>query len=296
MRVVSCTRGLAAVSFTCDHGAKGGRMTDVGDLYPLGVLVRDEDGAALNANVVALTITKPDLTIVQPPVANPPAETGRYVVDYVPDQPGPYRYRWVATSPSLVFEGSFDVEEPGVVGLVGLDVAKKILRIPLNEHDYDDDVLSVTRAATAAVELETGKVPIRRTIVEHRFLRQPTYRYAVRRRPILALTSIERLQNGIPIVTILPPWAGITEAGIVSVASSPIWGAVRTTYVAGPAITPPNVREAAGYIIEHLWANRRGSSSRPRIGGQAASDDTVSTYSIPNRARDLLGRRGPLVG
>jgi hypothetical protein len=270
-------------------------MADVGELHPLGVFIRDEDGAPLNAASVVLTITKPDLTTVQPPVANPPAETGRYAVDYVPDIPGPYRYRFAATSPALVFEGSFDVEEPGGVGLISLDVAKKLLRIPLDEHDDDDDVMSVVRAATRAAELETNRVVARRTIVEHRFLRQPTRRFAVRRRPVLALTSVERLDNGVPVVTITPPYAGITEAGIVSV-NGMVWGPVRTTYVAGPAVTSPSDREAIGYIVGHLWANRQGSTARPRIGGQGGTDDAVSTYSIPNRARDLLGRRGPLVG
>jgi hypothetical protein len=195
-----------------------------------------------------------------------------------------------------VFEGSFDVEEPGLVGLIGLDVAKKLLRIPLDEHDFDDDVMSTVRAATTAAENETGKVLARRTIVEHRFLPQPTYRYAVRRRPILALTSVERLAGGVAAVTIAPPYAAITEAGVVSLANGPVWGPVRTTYVAGPAVTPPHVREAVGYILGHLWANRQGSTSRPRIGGSDRTEENVAAYSIPNRARDLLGRRGPLVG
>jgi hypothetical protein len=272
-------------------------MADVGELVPLGVLVRDEAGLLLNANTVALTITKPDLTVVQPPVANPPAITGTYVVDYVPDQPGPYRYRWVASQPDLVFESSFDVEEPGLVGLISLDVAKKLLRIPLDEHDRDDDIMSVVRAATVAAENETKKVLSRRTITEERFLPQLTWRYAVRRRPVFALTSVERIANGATVVVIEPPFATITEAGVVTV-HGPVWGQVRTTYTAGPAIVRPNVREAAGYIVGHLWANREGSSARPRIGGQAAAEDNqgASAYSIPNRARDLLGRPGPLVG
>lgn len=274
-------------------------MTDVGELVPLGVLVRDEAGALLNANTVTLTITKPDLTIVIPPVANPPAVTGTYVVDYVPDQPGPYRYRWVADRPSLVFESSFDVEEPGSVGLISLDVAKDLLRIPRSEHSRDDDLLSVVRAATAAAEGITGRVLARRVITENRFFRHPVRRFALARRPVLAVASVTRIINGAPVLIVEPPALDVTEHGIVQLHGMWMFGQTTTTYTAGPAVTPPHVREAVGYIVGHLWANREGSTTRPRIGGQAADTDInrgASQYSVPNRAKDLLGSKAPLVG
>jgi hypothetical protein len=273
---------------------------DVGELYPMGITVRDIDPnrTPINANSVTLTITRPDQT-PEPGVVigNPPGITGHYTFDYIPLQAGRYVYRWATVNPTLVLEGSFDANPSGSAGLISLARAKRLLRIPLDDDTEDDDIRSVIRAATRAAENERQEVIQRREVIETRRLRTATPRCALTNRPVLALTSVTNLDDG---GTWLPPAVDVDEHGIVEVAlgAPALWGRLQFSYVAGYAVVPDAYQEAAGYIVQHLWENRLGSQRRPRVGGMAGGEDVAPTmgYSIPNRARDLLGRAGPLVG
>jgi len=274
-------------------------MVDVGELYPMGIVVRDVDPARtpMNAANVTLSITRPDQT-PEPGVVigNPPGIVGRYVFDYIPLQAGRYVYRWQTVNPTLVLEGSFDANPAGSAGLISLARAKKLLRIPLDDDSDDDELRSVIRAATRAAENERQEVIQRREITETRRLRAPTPRAALTHRPVLALTSVTNVDDG---GVWLPPAVDVDEHGIVEVAlgAPALWGRLRFAYTAGYEIVPDAFQEAIGYITQHLWENRLGSARRPRIGGMAAEESSAALgYSIPNRARDLLGRAGPLVG
>jgi hypothetical protein len=273
---------------------------DVGELYPMGITVRDVDPARtpINAANVTLAITRPDQTpepgIV---IGNPPGLTGRYTFDYIPLQPGRYVYRWATTNPTLVLEGSFDANPTGSAGLISLARAKNLLRIPLDDDTEDDDVRSVIRAATRAAENERHEVIQRRAVTETKRLRALTLRTALTYLPVLSLTTATNLDDG---TVWLPPAIDVDEHGIAEVAFgvAAFGGRVRFDYVAGYAVVPDAYQEATGYIVQHLWENRLGSQRRPRVGGMSGGEDVPPTmgYSIPNRARDLLGRAGPLVG
>ena len=273
---------------------------DVGELYPMGITVRDIDAGRtpINAATVTLSITRPDQT-PEPAVivSNPPGITGYYTYDYIPLQAGRYVYRWATTNPTLVLEGSFDANPTGSAGLISLARAKHLLRISLDDDTDDDDIRSVIRAATRAAENERHEVIQRRAVVETKRIRARTQRTALSLLPVLSLTSVTDLDNA---TVWVPPAVDVDENGIVEVAFGALglWGRLRFAYVAGYAVVPDAYQEAVGYIVQHLWANREGSARRPRVGGQMGGEDQPPTmgYSIPNRARDLLGRAGPMVG
>lgn len=267
---------------------------EVGEINPLGIVVRDVDGNPINAETVTLSITRPDRTPFAPQVANPPGETGHYLYDLTVTMPGPWQYVWRTTAPTLVLSGSFDAISAGAFGIINLEKAKKLLKIALDDHDHDDDILDVIRAATGAIENERGGQKVLRTEVSQtRWLRGGTTRFSLIHRPVLELVSVTVLDTGL---VLEPPDVTVDEHGIVTVHAGSVAGRVRIDYVAGYDIVPEPIREAAGHIVQHLWANRLGSSGRPRAGGQAADGESSMGYSIPNRARDLLGHAGPLVG
>lgn len=268
-------------------------MIDVGDLYPMGIIVRDVDGDPINAATVTLTIVRPDLTIVNAIVANPPGEAGHYIYDYVPTMAGRHTFRWATTSPTLVYENSFDVAVPGSAGLISLERAKRLLRIDLSDASHDDDIRSIILAATEPTENQAGRVLVRREMFETKAVTRPRMSLTLVQRPVLALTSVTDLATG---TQWLPPAVTVDEHGIVRSYAGPFTGrSLRVVYVAGYQVVPEHYQEAAGIIVQHLWTNRGGSSQRPRPGG-TQGDESGTTYSIPNRAKDLLGRRGPMVG
>ncbi len=272
-------------------------MTDVGELQPLGIVIRDIDPARtpINAATVTLTLTLPDQTIIVPAIANPPGVTGNYLCDYIPTMPGLHRYRWQTTSPALVLEGTFDVVTPGDTGLISLQAAKDLLRIELDDDEHDDNIRQVIRAATTAAENEADEIIQRRPLTQSFRFPQARRTLHIARLPILSMTRVVDRDSGFAwTADMLDP----DENGIVESLGAPFRGRLRAEYVAGPAIVNPNYVEAIGYIVQHLWRNRQGQG-KPVVGGQSAfdgSDMAGMGYSIPNRAKDLLGRPGPKAG
>lgn len=275
-------------------------MSDLGEVVPLGVVIRDEAGLPVDAEVVRLLITLPDDTVVMPPVTNPPPVVGSYAVDYVPRLlPGLYVWRWEATRPDLVLEGSFHVDAPGAVGVLSLEEAKDVLRIPLTETRHDGRVMNAVRAATRLAQRERHEVFMRTPVSETRDLGRSAVRgVSLSYRPVMSLTSVTRLDAaGLPVETSAPPEVAVDEHGIVTSARLLLWGRVRFDYVAGYRVLPEDYREAVGYILQAVWSNRGGSTGRPRVGGQQAGEDQAGEpTSVPQMALDLLGNRGPLVG
>lgn len=272
-------------------------MADVGELVPLGIVVRDVDPARtpMNANTVTLSITKPDQTVDNPVVVNPPGVAGYYVYDYIPTMAGMFVFRWRTTVPTLVLEGSFEVVAPGAPGVISMAKAKRLLKINAADDNYDDDIRDVIRAATGAAEHEAGRAIQRQTIVQTKRVRVSNPRLVLSTLPVISVTSVVNLDSG-------QTWLGgvdcdVDENGIVeTLTGRPNFvGRLRCEYVAGDTVVSDPDQEAIGYILQHLWANRQGSSGRPARAGVGDGQSEMG-YSIPNRARDLLGHAGPNVG
>lgn len=282
-------------------------MSELGEVVPLGIIVRDTAGAPVNATDVSLTLTLPDGTLLAdgtsplPPVLNPPPVAGHYAVDYVPRlQAGMYVFRWETTAPDLVYEGTFHVDPPYSVGLISLTQAKTLLNIDVDDTAHDRDIMDDVAAATELAEQERGEVLLRRTVVEDRDLgRAWTNAVALTQRPAQVITSVARLDAyGTPVTVLGPPDVWVDSRGILRSARG-LHGHLRITYVAGYRVVPPAFRTAVGYILQAVWDNRGGSARRPRVGGQQPGEgDGNDATSVPQRALDLLGtrRQSPLVG
>jgi hypothetical protein len=62
-------------------------------------------------------------------------------------------------------------------------------------------------------------------------------------------------------------------------------------------VLPDTKLGAVEYLIQHLWANRGGSTYRPRVGGgEPGSDNAGQRSDLPGRVREQLGPAAPLVG
>jgi len=268
---------------------------EVGELFPMGIVVRDEEGVAINAIDVTLTITRPDLVVEDPQIGNPPGEAGFYGFDYLPTLPGRYTYVWRTVTPTLAVSGSFDVIPPQAAGIVSLGRVKRLLKIPATDYKNDDELRGLIRSATFACEGERKETIVRRERAITFNVRRARRSLTILHRPIIAVTSVEGLgpnPSG--------PWASelldVDEHGILRSYGAPFIGHIRVTIIAGYVVIPDHFQEAAEIIVQHLWLPRGGSAERPRAGGATADTPGVTTYSIPNRAKDLLGRAGPLVG
>ncbi len=104
-------------------------MPDLGDIIPLTVQVRDQDGLPTDATTVTLTITEPDGSTVTPTVTNPPAVTGLYENDYVPTQIGRHLIRWVTVGPNAAFTDTVDVRDLSARSIMSLAAAKTHLNM-----------------------------------------------------------------------------------------------------------------------------------------------------------------------
>lgn len=267
-------------------------MIDLGDTVALAVAVTDTAGAAANASTITLTITLPDGTTTSPAVTNPPAVTGQYRVDYVPVQAGRHLARWTTTGPATAYTDQFDVRSttPGLV--ISLAAAKAHLQLPASVSTFDEEVRDWLEAATEVVELVSGRVVARRTVVERRDL-AGRERFALHSTPVVSLTSVVDV-NGLNTWSTTAGFRVDAETGIVDVllGTAPPSGPTILTYVAGPLVVPARYSGAAKMILRHLWTTQRA-----QLGGQARkvaaspTDDvvTVAGYSVPRAAVELIG-------
>lgn len=274
-------------------------MSDVGEVVRRAAVVRDETGNVVDATASGCTITLPDGTTEQATVTH--VSTGTYRFDYIPAvQAGTYIYRWVFTGPAVVLEGSFYVSPPGQVGIISLEEARKLLRIGDDNDRWDDEIREELWTATIVAERETGRVLVRRTITETRELSRTSVArgLALTWSPVVSVTALERLSPaGVVIETAAAPDVWVDEQGIVRTRRVLLHGLVRITYVAGYAAVPVNYRSAVRYLLQHYWANRSGSTARPRVGGsEDAPVDPDTRTALPTRVAELLGPKTPLVG
>lgn len=273
-------------------------MSGVGQVVRIGTRVTDVNGADLNAVTANLALGLPDGTTTTLDVLNPPAITGHYAVDYVPQLPGVYTYRFLFTQPAVTHESSFFVSAIGDVGIVSVGAARDLLRI--SEARFDDDIADTIRRATELAERECGEVLARRTVTETRSGTGWCYGIKLAYTPVMRVELLERLHPSKAVIeAVAPPNIWVDDTNILRCARpAALWGLIRITYVAGYAIVPDAKLGAVEYLIQHLWANRGGSSARPRVGGGetgAATSDESST-AMPLRVREQLGPKPPLVG
>lgn len=268
---------------------------DLGDVVPLTVTIYDADGDPAVAGAVTLTITLPDGTTTSPTVTT--ATTGVYQADYTPTQAGRHLVRWVATGAnSSSYTDVFDVNEAAPPLLLSLADAKSQLNFDFTKGNYDEELRDFLAGITDVLEDYVGPIVVRTYTERHN--NQSSELLVLHRTPVVSVTSIA------PVLT-----SGTTynvadfdvdgPTGIVQLlGGGRIYGPVRVTYKAGRPVMPGAIRNAAKFMIQHLWRTQLGSQFAARGRGEDTGPIPGMNYLVPNRVMEALHPflRGPEVG
>jgi len=233
-----------------DLGDTLGFRADIYDKPP------EQGGVLTNATTVTLTITKPDGTSATPTVTNPPAITGKYVLDQVTlvtDPAGRWTGTWLftlASGKTSSYVETFDVG-PTLVTVDEALMHLRALNIIVKAGDLEQ-LQFLCFVATDAVERDLDRILIRKTFVE-------TYTggdsfIVFDHVPVISVTTV--VENGITLTTndylldspIL--WRGNTTSGI-----NWSWGRLNVliTYQAGYLNPPVIARKVALNAVQRMW-------------------------------------------
>lgn len=253
--------------------------------------VRAANGALTAVTTAALTVYKPDGTEETPTVTNP--STGIYGADYVPTVEGPYRWWLRTTGPATAKTGAFYVNPVIERSIISLADARAQLNMVSNASD--EELRQVISAATVAVEEYVKRAVVRATRVDYLAVRagQPL---VVRWTPVVSLTSVATVDAATS-WDVDDLYVNPNSGVVASMSGTSPTGQLAVTYVAGMTDIPANYREATEIIAQHLWDAKRGTKGSPFPGGldMPGAGITSFGYSIPNRAKELLGVAPPLV-
>jgi hypothetical protein len=273
---------------------------DLADIVPLTVQTYDQTvtpPVLADAGSVSLTVTHVASSTVytQPALAITHSGTGRYQADFSPTLPGYHKVRWVATGVTASgYSDAFHVYDATPSYLISLADARAVLR--LSSTAQDEDLRVFMEGVTEVIERHLDETIVPRTFVEDYEAVQPSRwgnSLSLRHTPVLSITSIASV-NGLftwnasdfhvdkitGLVTSLPSTWGL-------------FGDVTITYMAGRAVIPANIQQAAKIIVQHAWQTRRGAAGSPAPGGMG---DTMHVsgrlgwgYAVPNAALEWLG-------
>lgn len=253
--------------------------------------VRDAADALTTAATAALTVYKPDGTEETPTVTNP--SIGIYGADYVPTAEGPYRWWLRTTGPATAKTGSFYINPVVERSIISLADARSHLNMVSNVSD--EELRQVISAATVVVENYLKRAVVRATRVEYLNVRAGQV-LRLLWTPVLSVTSLATI-DGATSWTVGNLFVN-PETGIVHTLSGSVpSGQLTATYVAGMTYIPANYREATEIIAQHLWDAKRGTAGSPFAGGLDTPGAGITSfgYSIPHRAKELLGEPPPMV-
>jgi hypothetical protein len=270
---------------------------DLGDVAYLNWATVDKNGAAADVTTAVVTITLPDGTSATPSVTH--GVTGAYSASYTPSQQGRHLVRWLGTGTNpQAYTDEFTVRDLTTLPVVSYDSVLAHLNIPAASAN-EEEVRRFIDAAQDLAENYVGAVLGRRTYVEYYDGNTDVIRLNNPR----AISVSEVIENGTTLGTgdykldstgqRLHRLTATSLTQSTSVAYG-YWAtgvnAVKVTYTAGYAITPPAIQQGVLEIVRHLWQTQRGAVSVMSRTGAASGDDfyPASTYSLPRRAMELL--------
>lgn len=266
-------------------------MYAFGSVVTLTTTVRGSDRELADPAAITVQIMLPDGDLTSP-AAGVQDSTGVYHYTFTPTQAGRHIARWVTTSPTGASEETFDVALMwGDVGIFSLNEGKDHLNIPRSRTTDDEELRGFIAATTAVVERHVGAVA-RRTHTE--VFDGGRSAVVLQHPPVLSVTSVTEDGN----VLADSAWTIDRPSGVLRRTDGygPIpfcagAAGVEVVYAAGRAVIEPNWTLAAQIILSHMWGTQRNTGGgRPQLGGDASSVTIAgSTYSIPNRAVELLG-------
>lgn len=263
----------------------------VGAAVRLTTEVRDSARVLVTPAAIQVTIQLPDGTTAGP-FAPPDVVIdgiGLYHYDYVTTVAGRHIARWATTTPTSNDEEPFEVAPLwSEAGILSLSEAKQQLNIDDDDHDDDEEIQGFIRSVTAVCERYVGALG--RAIYEEKH--QGGYLLALNRAPVLSVTSVVAVGTGGVDQAVADLDVDLPTGIVQRLDGGRMCGPFRVTYTAGRTSIPPNVRQAALIILQHLWETQRGGMPA-RFGNQDDTYDPRITYSIPRRAQELLGDQPP---
>lgn len=281
---------------------------EIGQKVRVNLEVRNDADALTNATV-AVSVVRANLTAAPAPtVVND--GVGLYHFDVTPDAvPGPWQ--WTASISGTVIavqRGQFWVRDPAFQ-LASLEEVKRHLNKELDVHTDDDELQDWIEAGKWVIEREVGPI-LPRTVIE-------TYsggrkKIILRQGPVIGITTVTETVGPQDIRTLTVDDGVSTSDNqyLFDPATRTLtrrsngwsgfwaWGDsnVRVTYMVGRYPIPMNQKLALSELIAHLWRSSQllAGTSRPNPN----NPDVIATgYAVPNRVRELLGRRrGPRLG
>lgn len=280
-------------------------MIDLGDPVVLTFLVKDADGALVDAGVTPVcTVTLPDGSTATPAVTHP--STGTYKATFTTTLAGRHTVRWVATGANAqVYTDVFNVSatDPGMI--IGLAEARAAIGLPATATAKDEQLRGYIAAATPLMEDLCGPI-VPRTVTDTHDGGSPMVRLMLA--PIISVTTVEESYGNFTRTLTEQPLDGAgfdaygytvdLETGILTRRISGGAGIfapgrrnVLITYRAGRSNIGENLLRATQRLIRWLWEPEQGSV-RPDVttGDTPAVAQTPSGYAIP---RDVIVLCGP---
>lgn len=177
------------------------------------------------------------------------------------------------------------------MSIISLTDAKAALNIPPDDTTNDVELQAYVDAITGAIEAYKQEVIEPRSITEVRSGLSGARRIRLDSGPVISITSVATLdgQSSWDVSNFYP----VPDSRTVLLTNGPsLTGDLILVYQAGYAVVPPKYKQGALVVLQHVWSTQRGSL-RGAVRG-AGSSDTTSTYSIPNKAIEWLGKPNPV--
>jgi hypothetical protein len=179
----------------------------------------------------------------------------------------------------------------GAAVIVSLEDAKARLNITTDSDDLE--LMSFIEAIAAPVENYLHEVVSPRECTEDLELCGER-KFWLTNRPVMSLTNAVSIEGRTWDVSNLR----VTSGGQVRVVTGPrLHGVVTFTYQAGYDVVPPNYREGALVILQHVWETQRGPGGvRTGVIGAEELRKTLSAFTVPAKAREWLGDPSTMMG
>jgi hypothetical protein len=251
--------------------------------YELGDAVALSWTATASGGTIALSITLPDGTTASPSITTTGATN---TATYTTAQAGRHVVAWTATGAVKdAYRDVFDVTDASDAGLVSLDDLKRHLNITTTT--YDDELKAFGMVAADLVEGHCNRYWRRRTVVDT--FDAGGEAVNLTKTPIISITSVVAREVAVS-----------TQNYRVNLLTGRLryrWGFfpgdyedLVVTYVAGAAVVPPVVQQAALETTRHLWQTQRGAmGARSALSGDDFADRGMGmSFSLPRRVTELL--------
>jgi hypothetical protein len=272
--------------------------TTLGQPVRIPLSVTDPSTSLPTDATVSVVVTKPDGSTITPSITHP--ATGEYETIVVPNLAGTWLYVWSVTGAVTgVDDGQFEVT---AVQIRINSLAD--LKAHLNKKQDADDIelQDVADAAQAMIEREIGAVVPRNYSERYNGGR---HRISVANGPILSVTSVvEHLHGTVSKILTSQEYRVGTQHIDRLTTTGAHWffqgfsDDVLITYVAGRSQpVAANIRLAHKELTAHLWRNSQIGRTR-RTRGQMPEDDMAQAspgFSMPNRVREMIGVKRPMV-